>query len=72
MGDEPLTIGTGGRVRPTCPRCGSAMIVIGRLTDATGNAVGFAATDADGHARPMGIIKSCYCNDCGEVTLTLE
>ncbi len=72
MADEPLTIRTAGRVQPTCPRCGSAMIVIGRLLDAAGSPVGFGATDADGRARPMGIIKSCYCNDCGEVALTLD
>jgi hypothetical protein len=48
------------------------MILIGRLIDAQGNPVQFGPLDADGFTRPMGNIKSCYCNDCGEVTLTLE
>lgn len=69
MPDEPIAIRTRPRARLTCPRCGSGMIVIGRLTDAEGGPVGFAT--GSGGARPMGFIKSCYCNDCGEVTLTL-
>jgi hypothetical protein len=69
---EPLKIGTGGRLKPTCPRCGSTMILIGLLTDAYGNAVQFTLPDESGHTRALGNVRSCYCNDCGEVTLTLE
>lgn len=72
MSDEPLKIDAAPRLKPTCPRCGSTMIMIGRLNDMLGNPVQFASLDADGFATNMGAIKSCYCNDCGEVTLTLE
>lgn len=67
MADDPLTIRTGRPVRPTCPRCGSAMIVIGRLTDAHGEPVRFSREGAS----DLGSVRGCYCNDCGEVTLTL-
>lgn len=72
MSDNPSKADATARLKPTCPRCGSVMIMIGRLNDSLGNPVQFAAVDADGFAANMGIIKSCYCNDCGEVTLTLE
>jgi len=72
MSDEHAKSSAETRLRPTCPRCGSTMIMIGRLNDMTGNPVQFAAVDPDGFTNPMGAIKSCYCNDCGEVTLTLE
>jgi hypothetical protein len=71
MPDEPLQIETGRRAKPACPRCGSAMILIGRLTDRFGNAVHFSLEEEDGILRAIGSVKSCYCNDCGEVTLTL-
>jgi hypothetical protein len=48
------------------------MILIGRLTDERGDPVLFAAMDRGGTSQPLGAIRSCYCNDCGEVTLTLE
>lgn len=47
------------------------MILIGRLTDEGGRSVRFTAEGANGPPREMGVIRSCYCNDCGEVTLTL-
>ncbi|HEY3267457.1 MAG TPA: hypothetical protein VGM37_11055 [Armatimonadota bacterium] len=72
MTERPLTISTGRKQKPTCPRCGSAMILIGRLTDERGDPVLFAAMDRGGTSQPLGAIRSCYCNDCGEVTLTLE
>ncbi len=48
------------------------MILIGHLTDSGGQPVVFASAGTTGSVKPMGHIRSCYCNDCGEVTLTLE
>jgi hypothetical protein len=72
MSDKPITIGTGTRVKPTCPRCASDMIIVGRLTDETGAPVQFAGFTKMGGSNPMGGVRACYCNDCGELTLTLE
>lgn len=69
--DDPIQIQTSKPVRPTCPRCGSEFILIGRLTDDRGVDVCFAAIGRHGEADPTGAVRSCYCNDCGEITLTL-
>lgn len=69
---KPIIIQTRERVRPKCPRCGSEMILIGTINDALGKPVSFAAMDRFGGSEALGCVKACYCNDCGEVTLTLE
>jgi hypothetical protein len=68
----PININTRGRVRPKCPRCASEMILIGRIHDSLGNPVSFVLLGESGGSQSAGVIRSCYCNDCGEVTLTLE
>jgi ribosomal protein S27AE len=72
MPDETLQAETGRRARPVCPRCGSDMVLIGRLADRLGNAVFFSVAEGDGFSRALGTVRSCYCNDCGEVVLTIE
>lgn len=69
---DPISIQTQRPARPVCPRCSSEMILLGHLTDDMGRPVRFAAITSWSAADPMGSIRACYCNDCGEVTLTLE
>jgi hypothetical protein len=58
-----------------CPRCGSWQVVAGNLLDGLGQNVRFglmyrqrAPGVSDNEAPP---VVALYCNECGEVTLTL-